>query len=226
MFTTAGNYSFEHIFFSDFITSQNGEDGWTVASSGGTMSGAINTDSDHPGILTCSYVSAATDRAAIRFSVNSHQGGGGDYYIQFLMRFETLSNATDEYVFSAGIFDTTNADAVDGIYFEYDRATAGDFWRTAASNNSTRTKNTSSVATSAGSWVRVGIELNAAWNRAKYFINGALVDTITTNIPTGTARTTTPYWGFRKTAGTGAADVASVDSSLIRFSQTTPLWNN
>jgi hypothetical protein len=146
--------------------------------------------------------------------------------MMFYMNIATLSNATDEYVFTCGMYDATNADAVDGVYFEYDRATAGDFWRTCSSNNSVRTKNTSSNAVVAGNWISLRLELNAAWTRAKYFFNGTLFDTITTNIPNGTARTTGPFWGFRKTAGTGAASVAQCDVIYMKFYQTAPLWTN
>ena len=224
MFSFSKNFAVENVMYSDFITNQVGEEGYSTALSGGTIDTSVAGDATHPGVVTCAYVSAATDRSLIRFAVSCHNIGGGDHFMEFITGIVTLSNVTDEYVFFCGWYDGTSADAVDGVYFEYDRATNGDFWAVSTSNNSSRTKTALANAVQAATYVRLGIEINAAGTRVKFFLNGALVATHTTNIPTGTARVTTPCWGFRKTAGTGAANVAGLDRWTLRHSLTTPSW--
>jgi hypothetical protein len=207
---------------SDHFLTQGGNDGWVVTSSGGSVNTNLATDADHPGIQTFSYVSASTDRASVGGPVNSIVLGGGSWFFQAVLRIETLSNVTDEYTMYFGLFDATTATPVDGVYFYYDRATAGDVWRIATANNSTITVNSLGNAVSAGTWVRPGIEINAAGTRAKYYIDGALLGTITTNLPAG--RATGFATGFNKSAGSGAADVFSLDHLLIQHQRTNPAW--
>jgi hypothetical protein len=226
MFSFTQNFNGDHVFYDDFVVGQNGESGYAIASSGGAIGLALDGDAQHPGIVTATMAGASNDRACLRVGINSLQFGGGDWFAQAVVQLVALSNVTDEYVFAFGYYDTTNADAIDGVYWEYDRATAGDFWRAATSNNSVRTKDTTSIAVTAGTWYRLGIEINSSGNRAKYYVNGALIDTISSNIPNGTARTTAPFWGYRKTAGTGSGTLIAMDNWLIKYTQTNPTWSN
>jgi len=91
----------------------------------------------------------------------------------------------------AGFHDSsTSADAVDGAYFEID----GDTCRAKTANNSTRTTDATTITLSLDAAYTFDIEVNAAGTAARFRVysgnsNTTLMDvTITTNIPTSSAR--------------------------------------
>jgi hypothetical protein len=76
----------------------------------------------------------------------------------------------------------------------------------------------------AGQNYRLGIEINADASRVKFLIDGSIVQTHTTNIPTGAGRQTALGCGVRKTAGTTSVNGLSVDHVLVQHTLTNPLW--
>lgn len=137
--------------------------------------------------------------------------GGAEYWYETRVNLSQLSTVSEEFQFALGFLDsfpgTTQTDAV---CFLYDRAgvstgsAASDNWQILTASNGTRTYTTTSVpVVDANTWIKLGISINAGGNLATYYIDGASVGTITTNIPTGSAR----YTGFanlmKKSAGTG-----------------------
>jgi hypothetical protein len=113
-----------------------------------------------------------------------------------------LSTAADEYLFRFGFADPSNAGAAvtDGAYFEYDRLNSVN-WRYVTSNNTSRTINTSSTAVDTN-FVRLGVKVNTSL-QAEFYINGTLIDTISTNIPSGAGReTNVGLQLFRQASGT------------------------
>lgn len=120
-----------------------------------------------------------------------------------------------EYIYTIGYGDVIVAgDYSDGVYFEYDGATSGN-WRICTANGGVRTKVTTSVAAST-SYVNLAIEINAAGTSAQFFINGTSVGTITTNIPTSNPSGYNAQ--IRNVTGVGQSDV-HIDyyGSLARF---------
>lgn len=113
--------------------------------------------------------------------------GDGAAEYEALIYIPTLATATDDYVLRIGMGDTANADHVDGIYFEYARASSVN-WRVKTANNSSRTVVTSSVAVTAGAWHKLRFKVNSAGTSVEFFVNGTSVGTITTNIPTTVGR--------------------------------------
>ena len=115
----------------------------------------------------------------------------------------TLSDGTNTYTIRMGLGDVVGAgDFVDGAYFEYDSTLSAN-WRTCTSSNSSRTKNNSAVAVSDGDqWVDFRIESDAS--QVRFYIENNLVDTITTNIPTGAGRDCGPMLKTQKLVGSTA----------------------
>lgn len=90
---------------------------------------------------------------------------------------EVLSTGTERFQLRCGIHDgAAGTDVTDGVYWEYDDATSGD-WRTCAAGGSTRTKNTvTGFTVAAGVYHWLGIWINAAWNRVEFFYSSNSID--------------------------------------------------
>ena len=111
-----------------------------------------------------------------------------------------LSTAIEEYILRMGFQDAMGADAVDGVYFEYDR-TVNVNWLRCSADNSARTKTDTGVAVAAGAWIRLKIVVAANGLSAEFFINNVSVGTNVANIPIGAGRHTTIMQYILKTAG-------------------------
>lgn len=111
--------------------------------------------------------------------------GGGSWIMETLINFETLSTATNEYVAMWGWADARANDAIaDGVYFEYDRTNSVNFIGvTEASGTRTEVDSMIAVSTTASTWVKLRIEVNAAASSVEFFVNGTSIGTSTTNIP-------------------------------------------
>lgn len=79
--------------------------------------------------------------------------------------------------------DVVGADHTNGVYFEFDRATST-AWRIVTASSSSRTKTTTGVTATGSTWFTLKLEVNAAATSVAFWIDGVLVGTHTTNIPT------------------------------------------
>lgn len=161
----------------------------------GTGANVVELEAEQgaPGLLTMTTGTTATGRAAFRStSLVSVKFGGGKWVFETRLRINALSTAAERYALRAGFLDSTTGDSTDGVYFEYDESVSAN-WRLKTANNAARTALDSGVAVAAGAWLTLRVEVNAAGNEARYFINGVEVAPgagypLTTNIPTGVGR--------------------------------------
>lgn len=135
------------------------------------------------------------------------------------VRIPTLSNSGQQYRMAFGFLDYGNILAFDGVSFYYEE-TASANWRCKCASNFSATTAETSVPVAANTWYRLDIEINAAGTEAKFWINGTLVATITTNIPSGAGRTTGIVCGLAKTSGT-TASTCIIDYIGAEFNKTT-----
>jgi len=117
--------------------------------------------------------------------------GGGAWVFETFVNVETLSDVTNRFRFMAGFGDSpTNASEGNGVLFTYDEGgiqngtIASPNWQCVTSASSVRTLTTTSTTVSANTWTKLRIEVNAAGTSVTFYINGTLVATHTTNIPT------------------------------------------
>jgi len=117
--------------------------------------------------------------------------GGGAWVFETYLNVETLSDATNRFRFVTGFGNSaTNGAESNGAFFTYDEGgtqngtAATPNWQTQTCVGSVRTLTTTSVAVTAGAWTKLRIEVNAAGTSVTFYINGNLVSTHTTNIPT------------------------------------------
>lgn len=183
------------------------EDGISSSVGGGGLNSTSSTGLggtdmvNHPGIISTSVTTLTTDYAILGGSSGAVLFGGAVWKAEALIAINTLSDGTDTYTYRFGFLDsTTAADAVDGVYIEYNSASSAN-WIMGTSSNSTRTKTASSTAVVAGVWTRLGVIVNATGTSVEYFVNGVSIGTVTTNIPTGTGRQTGTKLQLVKVAG-------------------------
>ena len=117
--------------------------------------------------------------------------GGGAWVFETFVNVETLSTLTDRFRFVTGFGDNpTNASDSNAAIFTYDEGgtqngtIASPNWQCVTSVGAVRTLTTTTTAVVASAWVKLRIEVNAAGTSVTFFINGTLVATHTTNIPT------------------------------------------
>jgi len=120
--------------------------------------------------------------------------GLGQAIFGWRVAIEVLSTSSDEFVAQVGLADfglTHAAATVTGLYFIYDRATAGDFWRIATTQASTTTVTTTSQAVTTQYIWLMGVT-NSDWTSVSFFARPNAqttwnyLGTHTTNIPSGT----------------------------------------
>ncbi|MFA6567732.1 MAG: hypothetical protein WCS96_05925 [Victivallales bacterium] len=204
-------------FFDDFETATTTGIVWTAGNTGTTIGNqtvATVTPTDNAqGVLTFSTRTAANGGSSLYRSQTGLILGKGEFTFETRVKVNALSTAAQEFAFAAGLHDSplnTAKNAVDGVYFIYDRLVSGTNWQCVTSNNSTRTTTNSGVLVTAGDWVRLEAVVNADGTSVTYYIDDMSVATITTNIPTAAGRVTGSRILLLKSAGTQAKTV-SVD---------------
>jgi len=117
--------------------------------------------------------------------------GGGAWVFETFVNVETLSTVTERFRFIAGFGSSaTNGAEGNGAFFTYDEGAtqngtaATPNWQTQTCVGSVRTLTTTTTAVVASAWTKLRIEVNAAATSVTFYVNGTLVATHTTNIPT------------------------------------------
>lgn len=188
--------------------------GWTTTATGAGAAANIGTlymGPSNPGVVE--LVTGTTNAGTVTLAMNPNviQLSGGDFWYEWLLWVDQLATAAQDFVLRVGLGDTTgNTDFVDGVYFEYNRATSVN-WQIKTANNSARTTGTPGTPTAvvAATPIKLAAYINPAATQAQFFINGNLYGTISTNIPTAAGRDITPTIQFSKTNGNTSRTIAA-----------------
>jgi hypothetical protein len=185
-------------YFTDFDNTASS----TPNFAGFTVGGSVNrTNTNVPNwasnqIGVCQYQTGITTTGYFThinegFIVNQFIFGGGAWVFESYVNVETLSDLTNRFRFVSGFGNApTNASEQNGAFFTYDEGgiqngtVASPNWQCVTTLASTRTLTTTTTAVTAGAWVKLRIQVNAAGTSVTFYINGTLVATHTTNIPT------------------------------------------
>lgn len=189
------------------------------AGANAAVAGGIG-DLSHVGVAECTTGTTALGRAGGITGLSSIRFGGGVWLWEATVRAPTLSTVGEEYIDRLGFLDASAADATDGAYFEYDRLTSGNFWRIKTAAAAARTASVVG-AVAAATWYRLGIAVAADASSVDFYIDGELVGTHTTNIPTGAGRETGVGFLITKSAGLTARTL-EVDKVAFACPLTTP----
>ena len=181
-------------FFADFLGGTVAE-GMSSLQSGGTFiyPSIIPQRTTQQGVIGFQTVAAATNYIMLVSTSGSVQlwFGNGVWNYETSINLLSLSNAVDRYrlIIGFGSANNTTAEA-NGVFFTYDEGAtlngtaATPNWQCVTVNNSVRTLTTTTVAVTAATWNKLRIEINADATSVGFYINGTLVATHTTNIPT------------------------------------------
>lgn len=119
-----------------------------------------------PTVVQMQTGTTTTGRWCLNSSVTGFTLGSDQQQAFASLMIPALSTVGDEYSVSVGFIDTiSGADQVDGVYFQYDRATSSsNKWRIATAINSSRSKQTLDgtngtvdTAATAGNWINLRI---------------------------------------------------------------------
>jgi hypothetical protein len=144
-------------------------------------------------------------RATLNRSIGSSVLAFGFHRLSYRTRsaVHTLSDGTDTFTVYSGWGDNAGAgDMTDGAYFRYTHSVNSGRWEAVTAAGATRTATDTGIAADTTFHV-FEVLINEAGTSVEFYIDGALVATNTTNIPTGTQGQTLLH-KIEKSAGTTA----------------------
>jgi hypothetical protein len=186
-------------FFTDFDSSSSYDNFVSLVSGVAAATGRLNNNVPNQtanqigiaqyqtGTATTGYAMHITDSSA---NAQQFQFGGGNWMYESYIEVSTLSDATDRFRFVSGFGNvaTSGVETI-GAFFTYDEGgtqngtIASPNWQCVTVNNLVRTLTTTSIPVTTN-WVKLRIIVNADATEVKFYIDGTLVATHTTNIPT------------------------------------------
>jgi hypothetical protein len=171
----------------DWISVNAGD--WSNTVSGGTISRSqvgLDTTENCIGVLTLNTGTGTSGYAQNSMSTNQVKIGTCAIVHKFRIALSALSDGTDTYTVYIGLGSNDGgSDLTDGCYFRYTHSVASGNWEAVTSASSSRTASDTGVA--AGTTHSIfEVRINQAGTSVTYYIDGALVATITTNIPSTT----------------------------------------
>jgi hypothetical protein len=175
----------------------------------------VNSIATHPGIWQLTTGTTTTGIATLGNAnnyLNCFLPGGGYSEFNYLVQLPVLSNGTDTYTFWVGLSENG------GVYASYPGNNACWFkylsssslnWsaETIASGTPTVASGGSSVAVTTG-WNHLRITINAAGTSVSFYVNGTLIGTSASNIPT--SQSVGIQFALIKSAGTTSV-VGNID---------------
>lgn len=179
--------------------------GWIFTANSGQHTLNSSLTANRAGVISVRTGSSAISAPTVSLgSVAGTSISSVPYTWECELQIGNLSTVTEEFSLREG-FGSVNTSAafINGLWFEYNRLASGDFWMIKTiSSAAGSTTNVLSVPVLADTWYILKIVINAAGTSAEFFINGASVGVITTNIPVGTSRPVLPIMQIIKSAGT------------------------
>lgn len=199
--------------------------GWRIQK---TATGAVAMGAGvagHPGIIEMGVTAFSDDvvlrKGALNAAINSVVMGGGVIQLDWIVNIPTLSDGTDNSIMYFG-FQTTTTGTVsagtDAIVFQYDHATSTN-WRglTTASSTTTVASGGTNVAVDTN-WTHLQMIINAAATQVDFYVDGVLIGSSTTNIPTAAM---VPTVKSTKTLGSAVELITNVDTYRLYQNMTT-----
>lgn len=184
---------------------------WTVFVSNGTYSYVYNDPTivkGHPGVArlfvntaASGYASIMTEQRQIVFDATVAQ-----HTYESMIALAQTATVSEDFTFAHGFGDNIlSSNIVQGAYFLYDRANKGaNWWAVTANGTGSYTYSDTGVAADT-SWHKFGVLVDTSGN-AKYYIDGVLKATISTNLPSASYPTNIAL-DLYKTAGSSDKNV-------------------
>ena len=189
--------------------------GWATAAANGGSVGISNTlvDKDHPGLIhtTCA-AGDATARAAITLQTDSFVIENMESYIETMFYITHARDlGVEDYRLTFGWADRNTLTYSNAIYFV---GTAGLQGRNENNGIMTQTAANPFVKET---WYRLGIYIPSDYSTASYYIDGVLVGSISTNLPTGLKKLM-PVLGLKRIVVVGVETITAYwDYFTLRY---------
>jgi len=205
-------------YFEEFMGNQGGaliaaySNVITLVSGNGTARSVATTNrTNQQGIIQHSTGTAATNFSGYIYG-SSLYIGSGTISIETYVTIDTLSNATQRFFtyfgYAGGNSNWLNIPS--GIFFSYDEGgvvfsggIATPNWKCYTRAGSTVTMTITTIPVVDGQWYKLRIDINADGTSVTFYVDGVLVATHTTNIPSSTT-VIAPISIINKSAGTTA----------------------
>jgi len=171
-------------------------DGWSQRSGGsgsGISSANFLSGINKQGICIATTGTTSTGFAGPEFgSPNTNNGiaiGNGELTFEQLVMIPILSNATERFILFNGILAAVNYSGTqNGVYFYYDEGgiilgSPSPNWKCFTAGSGVRTLTVTSIAVNANQWYKLKAVINSAGTSASFYIDGNLIATHTTNMP-------------------------------------------
>ncbi len=208
-----------------FMHTTDGLNGYAAVSSG-TNAATGNDSTSHASRLGIAYArtgDTATGRAHFASLANTVRLGGGRFRLRSDVYIGNLSDGTETFRVFSGLHDSTpDTDGFESIGFRYTHSLNGGRWQFVTRSASVETVSDAGVLVAAATWYALELEVNAAGTEVKAWINGVLVATHTTNIPTGINLTAIMPIGIAKSVGL-TSRAAYIDLAAWTFEPTAPV---
>jgi hypothetical protein len=199
-------------------------EGWNSLVSGGSVTyNEAGTCSRLPSLKMGSGTTTPNNRAFIQKYSRPRVDQTNIIAFEVVLCIPTLGCACDDFNINVGFrTGATIANGADGAFFSYDPSVSPNI-RTHTANSSVRTINTTCTAWATGLQnLRVVIDNSLCTPEARYYYNDALIDTVTTNLPTTTA--TTETIGIAKRNNGATEFFMFVESARFDSIHTTARW--
>jgi hypothetical protein len=175
-------FAFEH--FNHFTNSAANGAVEAVLNSG-TGAGITNVQTNSPmGVIQFTTGSTATGVSMFRHANNNaFQNGTTTKVFKARVRITQLSTALQTFTFRTGFSNTVaNADGSQSVTIRYTHSENSGNWTCCSRQNNVETTANSAIPVVANQWYELEVRVNTT--NATFYIDGTLVATITTNLPT------------------------------------------
>ena len=149
-----------------------------------------------------------------------HLGQGTVMRCTWNQRFAVPPNATDTGVIRFGFIDSGSTESTDGAFYRL--TDAGNLFAVTRSNN-VESAMDCGFRPDSTTWYSLGVEINAAGTAATFYNGATTLQTITTNIPTGSGRQTGIGTWINRTAATATSLNVDVDWLHVKLTYPTAL---
>lgn len=201
-----------------FTSTNTGDGSLSVSTTG------VDSTMQALGVVQIASGTTTAASASMMSSSNRLLAGWAEMTCRGRMWLDSVGTVTDTYQFTYGFMDTTGVtvDHVDGAYFRFNGDGVNTFYECVTSNNSSRTSTTTTVSVVANQIQGFKIIINNTGTSCDFYIDGSLVATHTTNIPSSANRFFTMGGKMNKTLGTTTNYALFMDWCDLKLVWATP----
>ena len=181
------------VLFDEFLAERDGlmigDLGWAALLSSGSnvLDRAVTSgETNRAGVIQITHGTGSGAISSISISEQSMYLGASTVTLAAAVKILAIPDGTDNTRIGVGLMNTQNiASVTDGAYLHVSDSVNTTNWLCTTESGGTATETDTGVAFSTD-WVNLRVEINAAASEVKCYINGTLVGTNTTNLPTAT----------------------------------------